>query len=158
MSNNYNKPKFPIIWGIVCTLTFLIQLIIEVSGFLFPDLFAIFSFNDLINWRGDFISAFATLTILGVFVVGVLRISQNEIDSGMMFLVIGTGLATVLGLFYISLNFAELFGAFIGTIAEEPEAFEWTFTIYGSIITWIITLPAFLGIKHLKEVTKPLPI
>ena len=158
MSNSTKKLKIVMFWGIVCTLTFLIQLVIELSGIFLPDLFSIFSFDGLIIWRGDFISAFAILTILGVFITGLIRLTQKRIDSGVMFILIGTGLATILGLFYIVLNFGELFSALIGTIAEEPEAFEWGFTIYGSIITWIITLPALLGIKHIKEVTRSLSV
>ncbi|MFW9996212.1 MAG: hypothetical protein ACFFD4_29490 [Candidatus Odinarchaeota archaeon] len=157
MIESNGKPTFVMIWGILCAIVFFSQFIVELTGFIssfisgFPDLTVII---DLVVWRADILAVFGSLTIFTVFTVGVTRIvAKNDYSGGTMFIIVGTGLATIMGLFFLSFNFADLLSAIIGTLGEKPEPFEWSFTPYGALVTWIITLPAFTGIKYLEGIT-----
>jgi len=153
--NKTSKPTFTIAWGLITTITFLAQLIIELSGIFLPNnFFTIFSFNNLIVWQGDIISAFIVLTLIGILATGLFRIYHNSIDTGVTFLVFGAGLAFIITLFYISLNMASLLSALIATLGADPQDFVWDFRLYGFIVTGFIALPVLSGITYIKEVTK----
>ena len=152
-TNALNKPRFLIVWVIISILALIIQL-----GFVIADILSntFSSLPEIANDLGvvviqtDLFIGFTTFTIICVFLVGLLRIKNNEVTSGVTFIVAGVWATTVMGMYFVTLNFADLMSAVIGTLGEEAEPFGWSFKLYITIITGILVSPNFYSLKYVK--------
>ncbi|MHA1168770.1 MAG: hypothetical protein ACTSRU_13160 [Candidatus Hodarchaeales archaeon] len=159
MQESYN-PRLIVIIGITSVLVYVVHFIIELSGVLHslvPPIPSLARIIPGVVWRGetgDLLSALAALTIVTVFIVGIKRILIDDlVDSGVTFIVVGNMLATVLGLLFLSLNLTGLLGAVVTILGNDQGEFDWSFTLYGPMITWLMVLPSLYGVKYLKKIT-----
>jgi hypothetical protein len=150
------------VWGSLCALTFIVQVLIQLSGLVaysLPGFIDLTTVIEVIIWRADIVATFAGLTILATFLIGLYQlILKGDANRGIGFLVVASGLAVLIGGIFFLLNFTDLFGAIIEVVAAglegETTALEWSFTLYGSIITGLIALPAFLvGFNYIRMIT-----
>ncbi|MFX0124816.1 MAG: hypothetical protein ACFFAE_14390 [Candidatus Hodarchaeota archaeon] len=150
---------FLTIWGFLIGLTFFLQSLIELSKWLYeiipeivPDLSTLPGIN-LLEWQGNFLIAFATLTIMATLFTGQYYIlGRKEPDTGLTFFLVATGIASVIGLFFVLLNVAELLSAFLAMFGEDPATnLEWTPKLWGSIVLMVFASPLFLAYPLLQN-------
>ncbi len=150
---------FLTIWGFLVGLAFLLQSLIELSKWLhkvmaeiIPDLSTLPGIN-LLEWRGDFLIAFATLTIMATLFTGQYYIlGRNEPHTGLAFILVATGIASIIGVFFVLLNGAELLAALLAMFGEDPATnLEWTPRLWGSTVLMVLASPLFLAYRLLQH-------
>lgn len=116
-----------------------------------PDLSTLPVINSL-EWRGDLLTAFATLTIMATLFTGLYYIlGRKEHHTGLAFVLVATGIASIIGVFFVLLNGAELLTAFLSMFGEDPATnLEWTPKLWGSIVLMVLASPLFLAYRLLQ--------
>ncbi|MHA1972013.1 MAG: hypothetical protein ACTSW1_03400 [Candidatus Hodarchaeales archaeon] len=156
--NSFHHLKLVIGLSLVSSFVFLLQSLIELSKWLnqmissnIPDLAVILRI-DFIEWRGDIFIIFASFTITATLFTGLYHVLvRKETRLGIAFLLVGTGISFVIGSFFLLLNGAELFTAFLEFISEDSiTSIEWKPKIWSSIVTMFICLPLLLVYKYLE--------
>jgi len=156
--STFHHLKLFIGWAFISSLMFLFQSLIELSKWLnqvvsssIPDLATILRI-DFIEWRGDIFIIFASFTITTTLFTGLYHVLvRHEYRLGVAFLLVGTGISFVIGSFFILLNSAELFTAFLEFISEDSiTSIEWKPRLWSSIATMLICLPLLSFYKYLE--------
>jgi hypothetical protein len=158
-TKNKGQMTFLIIWGFLIGLALILQSLIELSKWfqeiipgMVPDFSTLPGIN-LIEWRGDILIAFATLTIMATLFTGLYYIlGKKEPYSGFAFILVATGIASIIGLFFVLLNGAELLAAFLALFGEDPATnLEWTPKLWGSTVLMVLASPLFLAYRFLQH-------